>query len=264
MSHCLRRAIFVGFATFLFPGQVPAAALSQFPQPPCAVRPVPDYPRVGDASNVKLWTTSNLGPDWTPPNCTPWRRGAATIVTGLAGHFEYAGSADAMLARFGAISSLVEVRYWSVTDSHWNNMFVRAVALDGPDSKKTRRDFSAAELHSGRTFYFVAADNRSGKDAVSRLHVTTADSEHLVVETENVTPLRWAFLTYAVPGNFQTWYFLDRDSDGTWRYYSLTRVLYASSLFGSVIPNKSYINRAEAMFRHFVGLPTDRDPPVAP
>ena len=264
MSHCPRRAIFAAFATFLFPAQVPAAALSQFPQPPCAVRPIPDYPRVGDASNVKLWTATEIGRDWTPPKCTPWPRGAATIVTGLAGHFQYAGSADAMLARFGAISSLVEVRYWSVTDSLWNNMFVRAVALDGPDSKKARGDFSAAELRSGRTFYFVAADNRSGKDAVSRLHVTTADSDHLVVETENVTPLRWAFLTYAVPGNFQTWYFLDRDAGGTWRYYSLTRVLYASSLFGSVIPNKSYINRAEAMFRHFVGLPTDRDPPAAP
>jgi len=262
--HRLRGALFASLTIFLFSGQAPGAALWQFPEPPCAVKPVPDYPPVGNASNVKLWTMSDLGPNWTPPKCTSWRRGEATIVTGLARRFKYAGSADAMLARFGAISLLVEVRYWSVTDSHWNNMFARAVALDGQDPKKKRMDFSAAELRSGRTFYFDAADNRSGKDAVSRLHVTTADSEHLVVETENVTPLRWAFLTYAAPGNFQTWYFLDRDSDGTWRFYSLTRVLYASSLFSSVIPDKSYINRAEAMSRHFLDLPTDRDPPAAP
>ncbi len=257
-------SLFAGLAIYLFLGQTAAVALAQFPRPPCAVKPIPDYPRLGDASNVKLWTSTDLGPDWTPPNCTAWQRGAATIVTGLARHFKFAGSADAMLSRFGAISSLVEIRYWSVTDSRWNNMFVRSVALAGPDSKKTRGDFSATELRSGRTFYFVAADNRSGKDAVSRLHVATADREHLVIETENVTPLRWAFLTYAAPGSFQTWYFLDRDSDSTWRFYSLTRVLYASSLFGSFIPNKSYINRAEAMSRYFSALPSDRDPPAAP
>jgi hypothetical protein len=257
-------AVYVGLAMSLFFTQAAAVAPLQFPRPPCAVKPIPDYPKVGEASNAKLWTGSDLGPGWTPPSCTAWPSGAATIVTGLARHSKYSGSADAVLERFGAISSLVGVRYWSVTDSNWNNMFVRAVALAGPDSKKTRGDFSTAELRSGRTLYFVAADNRSGKDAVSRLHVIAADSEHLVIETENVTPLRWMFLTYAAPGNFQTWYFLDRETDGTWRFYSLTRVLYASSLFGSVIPDKSYINRAEAMSRYFLDLPSDRDPPAAP
>jgi hypothetical protein len=31
-----------------------------------------------------------------------------------------------------------------------------------------------------------------------------------------------------------------------------------------VIPDKSYINRSVAMYRHFLGLRTDRDPPAAP
>jgi hypothetical protein len=261
MNH---RVFFAGCAIFLFLGPASAAELSKFPRPPCAVQPVPDYPRVGEEPNAKLWSESDLGPDWTPPNCTAWQRGAATIVSGLAGHFRYPGNAETLLARFGAISSFGKIRYWSVTDKQWNNMFVRAVALDGPDPKKTRGDFSAAELRAGGKFYFVAADNRSGKDAVSRLHVSAADSAHFVVETENVTPLRWTFLTYAAPGDLQTWYFLDRDNGGAWRYYSLTRVLYASSLFSSVIPNESYINRAVAMYRHILNLPPDRDPPAAP
>jgi hypothetical protein len=258
------RPFVAGLATFLFLGQASAAASWQWPRPPCAAQPVPDYPPVGDASNVRLWTRSDLGSDWTPPSCTAWQHGAATIVTGLAGHFKYPGSAEALLARFGAVSSLVGVRYWSVTDKQWNNMFARAVALDGPDPKKTRGDFSASELRAGGNFYFVAADNRSGKDAVSRLRVSATNSAHFVVETENVTPLRWTFLTYAAPGDLQTWYFLDRDNAGAWRYYSLTRVLYASSLFSSVIPNESYINRAVAMYRHILNLPGDRDPPAAP
>jgi hypothetical protein len=183
---------------------------------------------------------------------------------GLAGQFRYAGSTEALLARFGAISSLVEIRYWSVTEKQWNNLFTHAVALNGADSKKPRSDFSARELRTGADRYFVAADNRSKKEAVSSLHVVAADNTHFVIETENVTPLRWTFLTYSEPGNFQTWYFLDHDIAGTWRYYSLTRVLYASSFFEEVIPNKSYVNRAVAMYRHFLDLPTDRNPPAAP
>ena len=241
-----------------------APAATQLPRPPCGAEPTPDYPRLGEQPNVALWTKADLGPDWTPPSCTFWPVGAATIVAGLAGHFQYAGNPDALLARIGAISSLSEVRYWSVTETQWNNMFMHAVALDGPDPKKTRGDFSAAELRAGGNFYFSAADNRSGKDAVSRLRVITADDAHFVLETENVTPLRWTVLTYAAPSSFQTWYFLDRDVGGAWRFYSLTRVLYASSLLSSVIPDKSYINRSVAMYRHFLGLPTDRDPPAAP
>jgi hypothetical protein len=250
--------LFAGLLLFA----APASALTPSPRPPCGAAPVPDYPRLGEAPNVTLWSRDDLSPGWTPPSCTPWR--AATIIVGLAGHFPYAGGGDALLARIGAISSLSEVRYWSVTEKQWNTMFTRAVALNGPDPKHARGDFSAAELRAGGDFYFSAADNRSGKDAVSRLHVVTADGAHFVVETENVTPLRWSVLTYAAAGNFQTWYFLDRDADDSWRFYSLTRVLYASSLFGRVIPANSYINRSVAMYRHFLGLPTDQGPPAAP
>jgi hypothetical protein len=119
-------------------------------------------------------------------------------------------------------------------------------------------------LRAGGTFYFSAADNRSGRDAVSRLRVMAADETRLVIETENVTPLKWGFLTYAAPGGFQTWYFLSRESGTVWRFYSLTRVLYASSLFSAIVPGKSYINRAAAMYRYLQALPTDRDPPAAP
>ncbi len=258
-----RRSVLGGLAIFL--ARNPAAAdVPQLPQPPCGSPAIPDYPRTGDPPNVKLWTGSELGPGWAPPACTAWPADAATIVVGLAGRFNHAGGADALLARIGAISALAQVRYWSVTDAKWNNMFVRATALEGPDPKKPRADFSAAELRNGGSLYFIAADNRSGKDAVSRLHVTAAGDGHFILDTENVTPLRWGFLTYAAPGSFQTWYFLDRDGETGWRFYSLTRVLYASSLFASVIPGKSYINRAVAMYRHLIGAVTDQGPPAAP
>jgi hypothetical protein len=141
-------------------------------------------------------------------------------------------------------------------------MFTRATALDGPDPKKLRGDFSAAEMRAGHDVYFLAADNRSGDNTVSRLHVREAQSGHVIIETANMTPLRWMFLPFAAPGNVQTWYFLDRETDGSWRFYSLTRVLYASSFFVHFVAAESYINRALGMYRHLAGIPTDRDPPA--
>jgi hypothetical protein len=260
LAVTVRNSLIAGLALLLAPVLTAAAPLP--PRPPCGVPPVPAYSRPGEVPAVLLWTRSDLAPDWTPPACTPWKADTATIVVGLAGSFNQAVGADALLASIGAISSLGTVRYWSVTEGQWNAMFSRATALD--DAKKPRRDFSAAELRTGGSFYFSAADNRSGKDAISRIHVIAADSGHIAAEVENVTPLKWGFLTYAAPGNFQTWYFLDRDAAGGWRFYSLTRVLYASALFSSVIPGKSYVNRAVAMYRHLLDQPTDRDPPIAP
>ena len=239
-----------------------AISAGEKPRPPCGVEPYPGYPALGAPPAIVLWTQAELGAGWSPPACTAWQSGSATLVVALAGHFREAGDADAMLARIGAISSLRDVRYWSITDKQWNALFTRATALDGPDPKKPRGDFSASEMRPGRDVYFLAADNRSGDDAVSRLHVREEASGHLVVETANVTPLRWMFLSFAAPGNVQTWYFLDRETGGSWRFYSLTRVLYASNFFVHFVAAESYINRALAMYRHLAGIPTDRDPPA--
>jgi hypothetical protein len=255
-------ALMAGLAIFLLAGPTMAAP-GPAPQPPCGGPPNPDYPAIDAAPAIHLWKADDLEPAWTPPACITWQ-GPSNIIVGLSGRFAYSGTPDALLTRMGAISTLEKVRYWSVTDKQWMNMFTHAEALEGQDIKKKRGDFSAAEMHATRDLYFVAADNRSGKDSVSRIHVIAADDRHIVLKTENVTPLRWSFLTYAGPGSLQTWYFLDRDAGATWRFYSLTRVHYSSSLFAGIIPSESYINREAAMYLHFLGLATDRGPPAAP
>jgi hypothetical protein len=64
----------------------------------------------------------------------------------------------------------------------------------------------------------------------------------------------------------QSVYFLDREQgreqDNVWRYYSILRTgLNSSSL---VTANESSaINRAVAVYRRFVGIPTDQEPPAA-
>ena len=240
---------------------IAAISASEKPRPPCGVEPSPAYPALDAPPLIVLWTEAELA-GWSPPACTAWPTGSATLVVGLAGRFSSAGDADAILARIGAISSLREVRYWSITDKQWNPLFTRASALEGPDPKRPRADFSASEMRSGRDVYFLSVDNRSGDDAVSRLRIREANDEHVVIETSNVTPLGWMFLSFAAPGNIQTWYFLDREAAGSWRFYSLTRVLYGSSFFARFVQGESYVNRAVAMYRHLAGIPTDRDPPT--
>jgi len=257
-------AILALFAFILPMGWTVLAAVTagEKPRPPCGVEPFPAYPALDASPVIVLWTEAELA-GWSPPACAAWKSGSATLVVGLAGHFRDASDADAMLARIGAISSLRDVRYWSITDKQWNMLFTRASALEGSDPKKLRGDFSASEMRAARDIYFLAADNRSREDAVSRLRVREANREHLVIETSNVTPLRWMFLSFAAPGDIQTWYFLDREAGGSWRFYSLTRVLYSSSFFARFVQGESYVNREAAMYRHLAGIPTDRDPPPA-
>ena len=242
-------------------GAAPAVVLSGKPQPPCGVETFPGYPAPGEPPAIALWIASGGTAEWTPPACTVWHGKSATLAVGLAARFRSADGVDTMLARIGAISALPAVRYWSVTDKKWNAMFTRATALDGPAPGKPRGDFSPAELRSGRDLYFLAADNRSGQDTVSRLHVGETGNERLVMEIVNVTPLRWFFVSFAAPGDLQTWYFLEHERGDNWRFYSFTRVLYASRLFSAIVPSESYVNRAVAMYRYISGTPTGGDPP---
>ena len=55
MSRCAPATLFAGLAFCLFPILASAAA-TQFPHPPCTGEPIADYPRLGEAPNVRLWT----------------------------------------------------------------------------------------------------------------------------------------------------------------------------------------------------------------
>jgi hypothetical protein len=84
----------------------------------------------------------------------------------------------------------------------------------------------------------------------------------VVVESANVDAIRqWGITLYA-PGGLHTLYFLKKQSPGVWAFYSITRLLPNSLLAQG--HEKSLVNRAVALYRHIVGLPTDAEPPAAP
>jgi hypothetical protein len=173
-----------------------------------------------------------------------------------------AQNTNALIERFGAISELLTVQYWSATDHKWRPLVSSAWATSGATSDQPRGDYSPAELTIGTDRFYRITDSRSRRTTTFRLRLLEAERGRVVVETSNVDPIKqWGITLYAADG-LDTFYFLEQRSLGVWAYYSITRVLPASFLIGE--HEKSYINRAIALYRHYMRLPTDAEPPPAP
>jgi hypothetical protein len=230
------------------------------PQPPCGNEPVPFYPGLEDSAIVKSWSKADVGGDWRPPVCTVWTAvGFTTLVTTVA-RFRHTSEAEGLRRHIGAISELAGMRYWSTTHKQWQTLIVDAYALTGLQPSERREDFTIDEVKAGKVLYFVQVDNLSGK-AVYRMHIAEASADRLVFDVENVSPMRYLFMTVFHPGEMQSIYFLDRESENVWRYYSIVRTgKNANRLTGN---ESSAVNRAVAFYRYMVGIPTGQEPPAA-
>jgi hypothetical protein len=166
-----------------------------------------------------------------------------------------------LLRRIGAISELTGIRYWSSTRKHWQTLIVDAHALTGLQSGQRREDFRLDEMKEGTVLYFEQTDNRSGK-AIYRMHVAEVSTDRIVFDIENVTTIRSLHITLFHPGELQSVYFLERESQTVWRYYSIVRT---GTNTNWMLPQNesSAVNRAVAFYRHIVGIPTDQEPPAA-
>ncbi len=228
---------------------------------PCESVLLPPYPPVGAPPGLLTLKRSELPSVTTPRDCRariPWR---SSLLVTLSGKFPYSGGADGLLARFGAVSAFRGIKYWSVTDGAWRTLVTDARALDGPDPPRRRADFAASEMTSGRNLYFDQSDNRSSGLVTYRMRVLERDDDHAVIAIENVTSVWMFVLPLFDPGDLQSLYIVRRLSPGVWGYQSLT-----GAREGVLNPSggASYINRAVAIYRHIVGIPTDRNPPASP
>jgi hypothetical protein len=231
------------------------------PQPPCATEPVPPYPGLGDSAVVKLWSKSDLGRDWRPPACTGWPAGGFTTLVTTVARFRHTSAADGLLRHVGAISELAGMRYWSTTHEQWQTLILESYALTGPEPGPRRQDFTPDEMKQGRVLYFEQSDNLSGK-GIYRMHIAVASADRVVFDVENVSTMRYLFIPLLHPGEMQSIYFLDRESENVWRYYSIVRTGENASRL--IMGNESsVINRSVAYYRFLVGIPTDQEPPAA-
>jgi hypothetical protein len=230
------------------------------PHPPCGEEAVPQYPLPGQPPAVKFWSEAEFGRDWKPPVCTGWTQtGFSTLITTVA-RFRCAAGSEGLLRRIGAISEMAGMRYWSTTHQQWQTLIVSAHASAGPKSVP-RPDFSTEEMQEGKVLYFEQTDNLAGK-AIYRMQVMKASADRIVVATENITAMRYVLLTLFHPADVQSIYFLDRDAEGVWRYYALSRTGRNANRLAAG-HEASAVNRAVAFYRHLAGIPTDQEPPAA-
>ncbi len=203
-----------------------------------------------------------MGRDWKPPLCTGWMAvGFTTLVTTVA-RFRHTSEAEGLLRHTGAISELAGMRYWSTTHKQWQTLIVAASALTGLQSGQHREDFKPNEMKQGSLLYFEQADNLSGK-AIYRIHIAEISEYRLVFDVENVSTVRYHFIPLYHPGEMQSIYFLDRESENVWRFYSIVRT--GKNANGLTTRNESSaVNRAVAFYRALAGIPTSQEPPVAP
>jgi len=231
------------------------------PQPPCGAAPVPAYPSLDDSPIVKAWSRSDFRSDWTPPACTGWTEaGFTTLVTTVA-RFRHTSEVEGLLRHIGAISELAGMRYWSTTRKQWQTLIVDAYALTDRQPGQRREDFTPDEMKEGKVLYFEQVDNLSGK-ATYRMHIAEASADRVVFDVENVSTMRYLFIPILHPGDMQSIYFLDRESDNVWRFYSIVRTGKGANRL--IAGNESSaVNRAVAFYRHLVGIPTGQEPAAA-
>jgi hypothetical protein len=231
------------------------------PQPPCATEPIPAYPGLDDSPIVKSWSESDLSRDWKPQACTGWPAAGFTRLVTIAARFRHASEAEGLLRHMGAISELAGMRYWSTTHKQWQTLIVDAHALTGLRSGQRRKDFTPEEMKQDQILYFEQVDNLSGK-AIYRMRVVEASADRLVVGVENITTMRYLLIPILHPGEMQSIYILDRESDNVWRYYSILRI--GKNTNRLIAGNESFtVNRAVAFYRQLVGIPTGQEPPAA-
>jgi hypothetical protein len=186
--------------------------------------------------------------------------GFTTLVT-TAARFRHTSESEHLLRHIGAISELAGLRYWSTTHKQWQTLVVDAYALTDVQSGQRRKDFTPEEMKEGKFLYFKQADNLSGK-AIYRMHIAEASAGRLVFDVENVSTMHYLLIPIFHPGEMQSIYFLDRESENVWRYYSIVRTgKNANTLIAG--NESSSVNRAVAFYRYIVGIPTDQEPPVA-
>jgi hypothetical protein len=238
------------------------AAAGERPQPPCADhKPFPDHAAPGAPPNIRVWTSGELGPTWTPPACTGWQVKSDGVLVAVSGQFPFKGSASDLLKRFGAISALAGLRYWSVTEAGWRTLITHATAVEGPEATRPRPDFTVAEMRSGADLYFAETDNRASGEIVYRMRLRRFGPNGFVVAIENASPVSRFYVTLFEPGDLQSVHFLERIGPRAWAYYGLA---WAGEHLPSrlAVPKASYVNRALALYRYFTGAPAggDRQP----
>jgi hypothetical protein len=208
-----------------------------------------------------VWPATTEGHNWKPLACTQWDSVDVSTVVATAARFPFRGGAEGLSRRIGAVSETAGALYWSTTQKKWQKLILDAHALTAAEGGQVRPDFKPAEIAEGRTLFFEQEDNLFG-NVTYRMHIRKASPRSLVFDIENTTPIRYLTIPIFQPGQAQSIYYLEKESDEVWRYYAIARTVgKAGALLAG--HESSAINRAVALYRRLAGIPGDLEPPAA-
>jgi hypothetical protein len=232
------------------------------PQPPCDARLVyPPYGEIDGKPLVATWREADLLKlGWQSGPCLGWQ-GDSRAAAALAARFRSTQTLDQLGARLAAVSRYPEIKYWAITRQGWRPLAVGVRAVAGPEGRIRQPDPPIGALQPGRDFYYAEDAELAGR-TVYRLRALEHSADRLVLETENVSPIRVAIVTLFAPGALQVATFLERLDAATWGLYEITRASADSSSMVATYMS-SYVNRLEAIRRLLTGEPTDGAPPIA-
>lgn len=207
---------------------------------------------------VRIYRAEDLAhAKWEPPACSGWNIDAPTrLIVEMTGSFRFDGSLEDLIARVGAISNLRSIRYWSTTASKWRPLFNDASALKSQSPSDHRVDFAAHELTRGTPLYYWVDDSRLG-DIVYKVQEKTDGPSRAIILTENVNVIDPYFVRVFEPGDLHSMDVLSQISPGLWRIYSVSRIGRGSPLL-AVASDRSFVNRASALFNYIANTPLPR------
>lgn len=214
----------------------------------CGSAPRTPIPAAGAQPVVATWVSTQASTS-PAPDCTGLRARDFVLVTSVTARMAEAASADALLARMGAVSIMKGMTYWSEKDQRREVLITDAAAVTAAGSATRRADFSVSELKAGQTVYFAQHDNRASNEVGYSMRVVQATPTGWMVAIENTTPVKLYLVTLFEPGDIQTVISVEQLAPGQWGYRSLTGIRKVG--VGSVESYRgSYANRAVAMFEH--------------
>lgn len=237
---------------------VPVVAAGLGPVPPCSPGdPIsePAFAAVGAPPAVAIWRRVALGAD----DCFGGFDEPMDLVIALSGRFRNAGGVEKIAKRAGAISAMIGMRYWSVTDGDWRELVSAAYAVADLDNRVQRGDFTAAEVLSGRTLYFVQDDTRSSGPNLYSLTARRIGTDGLAVEFVNIESIDYFLVPLYDPDALISLQVVRHLWGDEWGYYGVSAMRTGA---GSG-HERSWMNRAAAYQRLLLGEPTDGAPPLA-
>ncbi len=216
---------------------------------------IPPFASAGKAPSVASWKKlASL-----VPSCQVSLQSSADLTTALAGRFNFDGTTEELAERLGAVSETEDLVYWSISNSSWQSLAEKAFALESRDAKIRRTDFSGSEVLSGETLYLAQNDSRSWGLNVFEMKTISTSIDHIVLKSQNRSRIRFGPITVFKPESAVSVLFIHREKENLWTYYSLSVLKDV----GVPMSRRSVINRQAALYRHLVGVPLDKDPPVA-